>query len=182
MSTRFAGVLSCSLVIAGALASLLSITQVPPVAAAEPIDASGIRAATARFHDVAAAEAAGYALLADAAGITCIADPEAGAMGVHYANGELVTAGAVDALAPQVLVYEPGADAALHLVGVEYVVFQEGWDKEHDAPPVLFGEEFMLTPAENRYGLPAFYSLHAWVWGFNPDGEFAMWNRQVSCP
>lgn len=39
----------------------------------------------------------------------------------------------------------------------------------------------MLTSAENRYGLPAFYSLHAWVWKANPSGDFAMWNPEVSC-
>ncbi len=59
---------------------------------------------------------------------------------------------------------------------------QEGWDAAHDAPPSLFGEEFMLTPEGNRYGLPAFYSLHAWAWETNPSGDFAMWNPDVSCP
>jgi hypothetical protein len=33
-----------------------------------------------------------------------------------------------------------------------------------------------VTTAPNRYGLPAFYSLHAWVWKPNPAGQYAMWN------
>jgi hypothetical protein len=44
------------------------------------------------------------------------------------------------------------------------------------APPNLFGQEFNFTDAPNRYGLPPFYSLHAWVWKDNPAGAFAMWN------
>jgi hypothetical protein len=47
----------------------------------------------------------------------------------------------------------------------------------------LFDQEFMVTPHPNRFGLPAFYSLHAWIWKHNPaeDGMFAMWNPDVSC-
>ena len=40
----------------------------------------------------------------------------------------------------------------------------------------------MLTPADNRFGLPAFYSLHAWVWKHNPRGVLDMWNPKVRCP
>ena len=29
---------------------------------------------------------------------------------------------------------------------------------------MLFGQHFMLSPDGNRFGLPAFYSLHAWIW------------------
>lgn len=38
-----------------------------------------------------------------------------------------------------------------------------------------------MTPAGNRYGLPAFYSLHAWVWTENPWGMFNMWNPSLQC-
>jgi hypothetical protein len=34
----------------------------------------------------------------------------------------------------------------------------------------------------NRYGLPAFWELHAWVWRHNPNGLFDDWNPRVSCP
>jgi hypothetical protein len=49
------------------------------------------------------------------------------------------------------------------------------------APPMLFGHEFNFTDAPNRYGLPPFYSLHAWVWKDNPAGTFEMWNPNVDC-
>jgi hypothetical protein len=68
------------------------------------------------------------------------------------------------------------------LVAVEYVTFQAQWDATHKSRPKLFGQTFMLTPDGNRFGLPAFYSLHAWIWKHNPDGTFAMWNPTVHCP
>jgi hypothetical protein len=66
-------------------------------------------------------------------------------------------------------------------VAVEYVVIQGPWDAAHSAPPALFGQKFMTTEAGNRYGLPAFYSLHAWIWKDNPTGIYSMWNPTVSC-
>jgi hypothetical protein len=46
----------------------------------------------------------------------------------------------------------------------------------------LFGKSFMLVPAPNRFGIPAFYALHAWAWKTNPTGAFEMWNPSVLCP
>jgi hypothetical protein len=37
-------------------------------------------------------------------------------------------------------------------------------------------------PSPNRYGLPPFYELHAWVWKHNPSGMFNDWNPLVTCP
>ena len=183
LSITFVNGLGKSLVLAGVGISLLTSAGVTSVGAHDTaeVDMTSIREATTAYQDVSEAETAGYALLADKDGITCIDNADEGTMGIHYANGDLVAAGEVDALKPQVLVYEPGDDDELNLVGVEYVVFQDGWDAAHDAPPTLFGEEFMLTSAENRYGLPAFYSLHAWAWKTNPSGDLAMWNPDVSC-
>lgn len=139
-----------------------------------------LRAATAQYHDLSDARRHGYGLFTDAKGIACIANPPVGAMGVHYVNGSLL--GTLDPLKPQALVYAPGASGELRLAAVEYVVFQAPWDAAHpDMTPMLFGQMFMLTPAGNRYGLPAFYSLHVWVWMRNPAGMFAMWNPNVHC-
>jgi hypothetical protein len=70
----------------------------------------------------------------------------------------------------------------MRLVAVEYIAFQGPWDATHDMAPMLFGQMFMLTTAPNRFGLPPFYSLHAWVWKNNPSGTFSMWNPTVHCP
>lgn len=163
-------------VIAAALVTLL----VSPSANASQEDVSAVRAATARFHTIDAAIAAGYGQLRDAAGIACIDNQPTGTMDVHYVKGSLVGDAAVNALTPEPLVYEP-KNGKLKLVAVEYVVFQGGWDAANAAPPSLFGQTFTLIRAGNRYGLPPFYELHAWLWNSNPSGMFKDWNPSVSC-
>lgn len=138
--------------------------------------------ATAQFLRFENADTGGYNMLvADKEGITCIAQRGEGTMGEHYLNPTLLD-DTVEATQPELLVYEPDASGRRRLVALEYLVFQDAWDATHSEPPSLFGEEFMLTPAGNRYGLPPFYALHAWIWKFNPSGTFAMWNPRVSCP
>jgi hypothetical protein len=73
-------------------------------------------------------------------------------------------------------------DGTLQLAAVEYVVIKSAWDARHHHPPALFGHDFTVTPAPNRFGLPAFYSLHVWAWAQNPAGTFEMWNPRVVCP
>jgi hypothetical protein len=150
---------------------------------------SGARDATAGFHSLGTANAAGYSVrVADLAGITCI-DSAAGAMGVHYLNPALApelfdpaAVPTVDAETPELLVYEPGPNGQLNLVALEYLTIKASWDASHAGPPSLFGRTFDSTPAGNRYGLPAFYSLHAWIWNHNPSSIFAPYNPSVSCP
>ena len=142
------------------------------------------RRATAAFVDInVAINGGGYgpAPFADAQGITCIASaqPGKGAMGIHYVNFSLLDP-AVDALRPEALIYESMPDGKLRLVGVEYIVFQDAWpDKK---PPRLFGQDFHLTPVGNRYGIPAYYALHVWMWEPNRSSLFADWNPAVKCP
>jgi hypothetical protein len=139
--------------------------------------------ATARFHDLSTAERAGYGLLKDKQGIACIAMdsmPDMGAMGVHYAKSSLVADGKLDVARPEALVYAPQG-TTLRLAAVEYVVLESAWNARHAGPPALFGHRFNLTPAGNRFGLPAYYSLHAWLWKHNPAGTFSMWNPEVHC-
>jgi hypothetical protein len=139
--------------------------------------------ATAKFHDLAVAKKRGYGLLKDKQGVACIAMdamPGMGAMGVHYAKSSLVADGVLKASAPEALVYAPEG-GKLRLAAVEYVVLKSAWDAHHGSPPSLFGHGFTLTPAGNRFGLPAFYSLHAWIWKHNRAGAFAMWNPDVTC-
>jgi hypothetical protein len=158
----------------------LVVSSVPTFAAADTM--LNARDATAVYADPAAALAGGYELLTDAASIACIDDPSMGAMGVHFVKGALVQGGKIDPARPQALVYEPQADGHLKLVAVEYVVIKEGWDAAHNnTPPAMFGQTFPLTPGDNRYGLPAFYALHAWVGKDNPSGEFASYNPSVRC-
>ena len=123
-------------------------------------------------------------------GTTCIADPGgAGAMGVHYLNPNLTpelfdpaAAATIDAATPELLVFAPGSDGRQRLVALEYLTLKGPWDAHHAGPPSLFGHRFNEIAAGNRFDLPAFYSLHAWVWDPNPTDLFAQWNPRVTCP
>jgi hypothetical protein len=144
-----------------------------------------VRNATEQYRDVPTAEAAGYGLFVDAQGIACIELAGVGGMGVHYANGSLVGDAVIDPLRPEAVVYAQGGGGKLKLAALEYIVFQEAWEAEHGAgaePPSLFGAEFDLTPAGNRFGIPAFYALHAWLFRGNPAGQLTPWNPKVTCP
>ena len=173
------------------LAILALTVFVIPVAAKSDgqSDVAAARIATASFHDLNTADAAGYTVrVADVNGITCIDDP-AGGMGVHYLDPGLVpelfsddAAASVDASTPELLVFAPGANGQERLVALEYLTIKARWDAQHDGKPSLFGQPFNETPAGNRFGLPAFYSLHAWIWAPNPTDMFSPWNPRVTCP
>jgi hypothetical protein len=134
------------------------------------------REATRQFRDLAVATDAGYAEF-----YVCTDNEGVGGMGQHYVNGALVGDPDLKIRKPEVLVYEPRANGSLRLVAVEYVVFQADWDALHANPPKLFGRTLALVPEGNRYGLPAFYELHVWLFKENPLGRFNDWNPRVSC-
>jgi hypothetical protein len=160
----------------------LAVLMPAGTAAAKSDGLSAVRAGTAAYHRLDAATHAHYALLTDAAGIACIDNPGVGTMGIHYVNGDLVDDPTENPATPEALVYEPMASGRLRLVAVEYVVLQSSWEAAgNSAPPSLFGQTFELLGSENRYGLPPFYELHAWVWKNNPLGMFDDWNPVVSC-
>jgi hypothetical protein len=168
------------------VAAVCAVVAVPMLANLASADnehslAAITKAATARYHDLDVAKADGYALLPDAAGITCIDNQPVGGMGVHYAKSSLVGDPSIDPEHPEALVYAPNADGKLKLAALEYVVFKDAWDATHSSPPSLFGRDFDLTPFPNRFGLPAFYSLHAWVWEPNSAGLLQPWNPRVHC-
>lgn len=143
-----------------------------------------VRDWTKQFKDVSVAEGAGYHLL-----FGCVTGPDAGAMGLHYVNMDLVanppmTAdGEPDPTRPQIVVYEPQADGSLLLLGDDYLIIAQSWDEAHpgQGAPQIMGQLYQYIPSPNRYGLPAVYMLHVWAWRYNPKGAFVMWNPNVSC-
>jgi hypothetical protein len=135
-----------------------------------------VRDSTERFQDVSAAVAEGYNLQ-----FGCVSGPDSGAMGLHFVNGALVNAGAIDATRPQIVIYEPTSDGRLQLIGADYLVIASQWDAKHSSPPELMGQLFHYFEAPNRFGLPAFYTLHVWAWKDNPNGAFVNWHPNVSC-
>jgi len=142
-----------------------------------------IRAATARYHDLATAQHAGFnSLFADVNHLTCIEDtdtPSMGGMGYHWVNGANI--GSTDPTKPAAVIYASTAGGGQRLAGMEYLV--------PDVPtgsvpqPFLDGHGFMYTGPGNRFlGDTAFWSLHVWAWDHNPSGTYAMWNPNITCP
>ena len=140
-----------------------------------------VRRATARFHDLDAALAAGYELgWVNGSGnriITgCVASPS-GAMGYHYFNPQLMADLTTDLLQPEALVYAPGPEGQLRLVAVEWIVRGANSNPPgvSEAPTLLGMPMHILVPPVG------FYLTHAWVWQPNPSGMFADFNPKVSC-
>ena len=135
-----------------------------------------IREATHRFRDVSVAVAEGYVLQ-----FGCVSGSHEGAMGLHYVNFPLVLDPALDPTRPELLVYEPLPDGRVRLVAADFLVLSDAWHATNAAAPELMGQLFHLFEYPNRFGLPAFYTLHVWAWKDNPQGTFANWNPKVSC-
>ena len=109
------------------------------------------------------AEADGYRKITE-----CIDKPGVGAMGFHYAKQELID-DKTQARKPEVLVYMPDEDGQYELVAAEFI--STAADR-----PTLAGLDFEHGP------FPGSYALHAWIWRDNPDGMFASYNPDLSCP
>ena len=135
-----------------------------------------VRESTERFKDVSVAEGEGYALQ-----FGCVSGDSSGAMGLHYVNGSLVNKGVLDATRPQIVIYEATPGGRPRLIGADYLLFKAAWDAKNSSPPELMGQLFHLFDAPNRFGLPAFYTLHVWAWKDNPNGAFVNWHPNVSC-
>jgi hypothetical protein len=135
-----------------------------------------VRQSTERFRDVSVALAEGFTLQ-----FGCVTGSDAGAMGMHFVNFPLVADGEIDATRPEIVIYEPLPGGRLRLIGADYLVLADAWHAKHAGPPELMGQLFHLFEAPNRFGLPAFYTLHVWAWKDNPSGTFTNWHPNVSC-
>ena len=130
-------------------------------------DIATLRSVTAAFHDITVAAAAGWSTPITG----CMADV-AGGMGYHYGNVGLID-GAVRVDQPELLMYEPGKNGQMTLVGVEYIIPLSEWSSS--AKPHLFGQDFHVNAQFQVW------ALHVWAWKENPNGIFADWNPRVSC-
>ena len=149
---------------------LLTVTGVGTASAEPSIQAqlAKVRAATAAFHSISAAEhKGGYIKFLD-----CFDDPDQGGMGQHW-----LLPGALgrplDPTSPAALVYEPEADGSYQLVAVEYVVP----GSPDMTPPHLLGKDFTYLPSLGVW------KLHAWIWRPNPVDMFNDYNPNANmCP
>ena len=132
-------------------------------------DVATLRAATNKYHELAAAEAAGYPTKLP----KCIADSTMGGMGYHFIDRTLFDEKLVIER-PEMLIYAPDGEGKVELVGVEYVVPYRAVAATEKAPR-LFGQEL------KRYDQFNYWSLHVWAWRKNAAGLFADWNPAIKC-
>lgn len=160
-------------IFASTIISLVALTVTAALAANEP-DYAEIRAATAQYHLLEAAQSAGYVLVP---GLDyCFNKPGVGAMGFHYIQTTSLDLN-LDPEQPEAMVYEPGPDGQLQLAAVEYIVPAALWDNAgNSSPPELLGTSLHLNQALGVY------VLHAWIWKNNPTGILEDWNPTVACP
>ena len=135
-----------------------------------------VREVTERFKNVAVAESEDYHLL-----FGCVSGPDSGAMGLHYVNFPKVIDGKIDPADPEIVIYEPIGNGRVRLIGADYLVLADAWNATHSSAPEMMGQLFHLFEAPNRFGLPAFYTLHVWAWKDSPAGTFVNWHPNVSC-
>lgn len=163
-------------VIAAALGLTLALAG-SGIAAGGQADVAAVRQATVKYHDVNAALADGYVLFYE-----CTEQPGVGTMGQHFVKLPLVLEPGIDPLRPEVLVYAPKRNGDWKFVAVEYVTLAPLWEEAFgSATPRVLGRDMEFREEGNRYGLPDFYELHAWIWQGNPRGLFDDWNPNITC-
>lgn len=160
-----------SLIAAGCLVA--STIAASPAAATEGGQSglAEVRAATAKYHNVETAIAAGYAP-------TDVCVP---GMGYHYINHEQF--GGMDPTKPDALIYAANKKGQLRLVAVEWFQDDEDGDLTTDADrPSMFGRGFDGPMPGHEPGMKVHYDLHAWVWQGNPNGVLEPFNPKIECP
>ena len=134
-----------------------------------PRELEALRASLAPYSSFALAKKANYST----AITDCMSNGDEGAMGIHFAKTDLLDAH-VDATQPEALIYEPGTNGEMSLVGVEFIVPFTAVSKQSPAP-MLFGQKFSPNDVFGVWG------LHVWTHRSNPRGLFASWNPRVHC-
>ena len=188
------------LVLVGALAvgavALAASLAVATRAGASSDVTQAAKAASAQYHSVEQALKDGYS----GAGEPCVQAPPPpglnGAMGIHYVNAALTRDLEIDPQQPEILLYLPGDDGKVKLVGVEYFApalanTAEGprpWFGPDPPPlgffnsaPSVLGQTFDGPMPGHNSDMPWHYDLHVWFWEDNPGGLFAPFNSALSC-
>lgn len=161
----------------GAVASALALPAIATASDDTPL-LDAVHNATARYVDINVALGEGFVQATP-----CVSGPDTGAMGVHFVLPARISAGVLNPRQPEALIYQPMANGAMRLVGVEFIVLAGVWEANNgpSAVPALAGNLLNYIAAPNRFGLPAFYEIHVWAWEHNPKGTYADWNTHVTC-
>jgi hypothetical protein len=172
--------LALTVVVLVGLATTAVAAVVPALAGDGPLppDVQAVRAAVAKYHNLALAEADGYSI----EGEPCVASPD-GTMGIHAINHALVDDPAIDPLEPEILLYVPKENGKLELVGVEYMRIAADQTPPFDQSdkPSLFGRAFDGIMPGHAPWMGWHYDQHVWIAEQNPSGLFALFNPALSC-
>lgn len=128
----------------------------------------------AQFGDLTRAEIEALGYVVDPLCVTAElagAPAELGGMGFHAVNAALIDE-TVDALEPEIILL----DADDNVVGVEYETSTADIDQ-----PVILGQEMPLLEGGHPGMEFDHYVMHAWFID-NPNGQFADFNPNLSCP
>jgi hypothetical protein len=141
-------------------------------------DLSLARKATAKYSDVAVAFADGFTPASP-----CVTDPNgSGNMGIHFDHPSRVRDLVLDPEKPDILLYERKSTGELRLVGLEYWIIDIDQNKATDFDrPSMFGVPFDGPMDGHAPGMPIHYDLHVWLYKYNPNGTFAIFNPNVHC-
>jgi hypothetical protein len=158
-------------------AGAVALTTVAGAGSSVNAELAKVRAATAKYHSLAQAQADGYSVENE----PCVVSPD-GTMGIHAVNGPLIGDPAIDPLRPELLLYVPAPNGKLRLVGVEYFKVDADQNLATDGDrPSVFGVPFDGPMEGHAPGMPIHYDLHAWIWHHNPSGMFPPWNPKLGC-
>jgi hypothetical protein len=143
----------------GASVASVPLTDTPPS------ELAAARSGTAKYHNIAQAEADGYVNI----------DVFVSGQGFHYLNSAPdVLDATFEADKPEILVYAPmPLENSLRLVAVEYAV---PIALSPNGPPEGFTGNDDVWDRNEEFGL---WTLHAWVWLNNPNGMFAEFSPRV---
>ena len=154
-----------------------------------------LRQLTAPFHNLSAAEGAGYNLFTRTpltAADGCISSMQEGGMGYHYTRGNNLADDEVTLLDPEFLVYAPkngprkDGEARRRLAAFDYFIpYSAKWPGQddpnfkraptlHDFPTMSELPDISFAPS--RFGG---WMFHIWLWENNPGGMFTNWNTSV---
>src|SRR5687768_4014742 len=158
----------------GSVTALEAVRLQLAIAQTQGAQLAAVRAATAPYHQVQAAIDDGFVRTT-----ACIYNTPGG-RGHIFANFPRID-GVLDPAQPELLVYEPTKNGGYRLVAVAFLINAPQWDAINSTPPVFGDQPFIdRRTAPFGAGFPN-YVLFAWVWRYNANGMYALYNPKVSC-
>lgn len=156
------GSLSAAGLLAGLVLTSVSVADSDGLSATARAELAAVRAATAAYHDIDTAYAAGYVDI----------DVVVPGMGCHLLNPGFLD-GSFSLTEPEALVYAdctPGVGGRAGLRAVEYLTVCGGPPScTLPAPEGFDGPHDVWTPLPDG----SLWTLHAWIWRHNKDRIFA---------